>query len=51
LKALTDNRYEKVAGSRAIGQYLQLDNTRSPSFVHLVAAIRRLEAELLQEEA
>lgn len=51
LKVLTGNRYEKVAGSRAIGRYLQLDNTRSASFRNLIAAIRRFEAELLQEEA
>lgn len=50
LKTLTGNLYEKVAGSRAIGNYLQLDNARSPSFLHLVAAIRRLEVELLREE-
>jgi hypothetical protein len=51
LKALTGNRYEKVAGSRAIGQYLQLNNTRSPSFRKLVLAIQRFETELLQEYA
>ena len=50
LKTLTGNRYEKVAGSRVIGQHLQLDNTRSPSFRNLVAAIRRLEDELVQGE-
>lgn len=49
LKSLTGNRYEKVAGSRAIGQHLLLDNTRSPSFYHLITAIQRLENELLQE--
>ncbi|EIM31681.1 hypothetical protein LepocDRAFT_00004150 [Leptothrix ochracea L12] len=47
LKALTKNRYEKRAGSRAIGQYLSLDNTRSPSFKYFVAGIKRLTAELL----
>ncbi|MFI8745628.1 DUF4276 family protein [Pseudomonas sp. NPDC077186] len=51
LKVLTNDRYEKIAGSRAIGKHLQLDNTRSLSFFHLIAAIRHLEAELLQEEA
>jgi hypothetical protein len=51
LKTLTGNRYEKVAGSRAIGQYLHLDNERSPSFRNLMAAIRRMEDELLAEEA
>ncbi|WP_043909599.1 hypothetical protein [Leptothrix ochracea] len=38
---------EKRAGSRAIGQYLSLDNTRSPSFKYFVAGIKRLTAELL----
>lgn len=50
LKTLTKQRYEKVAGSRAIGQYLSLDNERSPSFRNLIAAIRRLEHELAGEE-
>lgn len=49
LRTLTKQKYEKVAGSRAIGQYLSPDNQRSPSFHHLVLAIRRLEAELLLE--
>ena len=47
LKKLTRNRYEKVAGSRAIGQHLRIDNERSSSFRNLIAAIRRLEGELL----
>lgn len=46
LKTLTKNRYEKRAGSRRIGQHLDLDNDRSPSFKHLLAGIRRLSAEL-----
>ncbi|GAB4063858.1 DUF4276 family protein [Uliginosibacterium sediminicola] len=50
LKTLTSNRYEKVAGSRAIGRHLELDNSRSPSFHNLVTAIQRSEAELLKEE-
>ena len=49
LRTLTKQKYEKVAGSRAIGQYLSPDNQRSPSFHNLVLAIRRLEAELLLE--
>lgn len=49
LRTLTKQKYEKVAGSRAIGQYLSPDNQRSPSFHHLVLAIRRLETELLME--
>lgn len=49
LKTLTKRGYEKVAGSRAIGQYLDLENERSPSFRNLIAAIRRMEDELLNE--
>lgn len=48
LRTLTKNRYEKREGSRRIGQHLALDNTRSPSFGHLVSGIRRLGAELLK---
>ena len=51
LKALTGNRYEKVAGSRAIGRHLDIDNHRSPSFRNLITAIRRMENELLAEGA
>lgn len=47
LKLLTRQGYEKVAGSRAIGDYLELDNTRSPSFRNLIEGIRRMENELL----
>jgi len=42
LKSLTKGRYEKIAGSRAIGQHLTLDNERSRSFKHLIAGIHRL---------
>ncbi|MFN7477965.1 MAG: DUF4276 family protein [Burkholderiales bacterium] len=49
LKTLTKNRYQKVAGSRVIGMHLNLDNQRSPSFRHLVTAIRRMENELIAE--
>ena len=51
LKTLTGNRYEKVAGSRAIGLHLSLDNDRSPSFHHLIAAIRQMENEFNKEHA
>lgn len=50
LKTLTKGRYEKVAGSRAIGELLVLDNERSPSFRNLLIAIRRMENELIAEE-
>ena len=46
LKNLTQNRYEKVSGSRAIGRYLEPGNDRSPSFRNLISAIHRLESEL-----
>lgn len=45
LKSLTKTRYEKIAGSRAIGQHLALDNERSCSFKHLILGIRRLQAD------
>jgi len=51
LKALTNQRYEKIVGSRAIGQYLDIDNDRSSSFLTLIAGIRRMEHELLESEA
>ena len=38
--------YQKVGGSRAIGPELDLTNTRSRSFEHFVAAVRRLAADL-----
>jgi hypothetical protein len=50
LKALTRDRYEKVAGSRKIGMQLDLHNDRSPSFRNLITGIRRLENNLLQLE-
>lgn len=51
LKVLTRNAYEKVAGSRAMGQHLLLDNMRSASFRNLIAGIRRMENELVGLEA
>lgn len=47
LKQLTGNVYQKIAGSRAIGRFLEIENTRSASFRNLVSGIRRLEQELL----
>lgn len=46
LMVLTQNRYQKVGGSREIGKYLQLENERSASFKSLIAGIRRMAAEL-----
>jgi hypothetical protein len=40
LGKLTAYRYQKVAGSRAIGPYLNLNTPRSRSFYHLIQAIR-----------
>ena len=37
--------YQKVEGSRAISEYLNLENTRSPSFKNFVSGIRKLIAE------
>lgn len=50
LKRLTKKRYEKVFGSRSIGNYLDLTNERSSSFKNLLSAIRRFEGELLALE-
>ncbi|MBS4052601.1 MAG: DUF4276 family protein [Methylomonas sp.] len=47
LKQLTGQVYEKIAGSVAIGEHIELDNTRSPSFRNLISGIRRLEQELM----
>lgn len=47
LEKLTSGLYQKVSGSRAIGEWLDLTNERSPSFRNLVDGIRRMEAELL----
>lgn len=47
LGKLTAQAYQKVRDSRLLGECLALDNERSISFKHLIAAIRRLEAELL----
>ena len=40
LEKLTGNRYQKVAGSRAIAPHLNLEAPRSRSFHHLIRAIR-----------
>ena len=39
LKKLTKNRYQKVGGSRLIGEHLRLDNSRSTSFHHFISAV------------
>jgi hypothetical protein len=40
LEKLTGNRYQRVAGSRAIAPHLDLQAPRSKSFHHLIQAIR-----------
>lgn len=47
LLTLTKKRYQKVGGSKAIGQHLNVDNKRSSSFKNLIAGIKRMEQELL----
>lgn len=42
LSVLTKGRYQKVGGSRSIGPYLDIDNTRSNSFKNLVSGIRKI---------
>lgn len=42
LKNLTKGCYQKIGGSRGIAPYLDLDNTRSPSFGHLISGLRRV---------
>ena len=42
LRRLTKNVYQPRSGSRAIAPYLDLGNSRSPSFRNLVQGIRRL---------
>lgn len=42
LHRLTGGKYQKVAGSRAIGPHLDLDNTRSASFRNFITGVRRI---------
>jgi len=44
LSKLTAHRYQKVAGSRAIGRFLDVNNPRSRSFELFIAGVRRLAA-------
>jgi hypothetical protein len=43
LKRITNNHYQKVRGSKVMGQYLNPDVTRSVSFKHFVNTLKRLE--------
>jgi hypothetical protein len=47
LHKLTQGQYQKVGGSRSLGEHLDVDNTRSVSFQHLVLGIRKWEKALL----
>ncbi len=47
LQTLTRLRYQKISGSRAIGQHLDINNKRSNSFKNLITGIKRMEQELL----
>ncbi|MCH7591667.1 MAG: DUF4276 family protein [Planctomycetes bacterium] len=40
LKRMTKNRYQKISGSRLIGEHLSLDNSRSKSFHHFISGVR-----------
>lgn len=42
LKRVTNNRYQKVSGSRLIGKYLSLDNSRSTSFQNFISGVRKI---------
>jgi len=41
LERLTNKKYQKISGSRAIGPYLNLDNTRSNSFKVFISGIKK----------
>jgi len=51
LAKLTKQSCRKVSGSREIGKYLDLENTRSDSFRNLISGVRSMEQELLQIQA
>ena len=42
LYKLTNGKYQKVAGSRAIGRYLDLENNCSRSFTVLLSGIKKM---------
>jgi len=42
LRRLTDDRYQEMGGSRAIGPHLSLDNKRSCSFAVFMAGVRKM---------
>ena len=42
LERITNRNYQKISGSRAIGPYLNLDNTRSNSFKVFIFGIKKI---------
>lgn len=48
LQKITKQAYQQISGSRDIARYLDLENTRSTSFSHLINAIRKMEQELIE---
>ena len=44
LERLTNKTYQKISGSRTIGEYLNLDNTRSNSFNVFITGIKNILA-------
>ena len=42
LERLTNRKYQKISGSRAIGPYMNLDNTRSNSFKVFIIGIKNI---------
>jgi len=44
LERLTNRNYQKISGSRAIGEYLNLNNTRSNSFNVFITGIKKILA-------
>ena len=44
IERLTNRIYQKISGSRAIGEYLNLDNTRSNSFNVFITGIKKILA-------
>jgi hypothetical protein len=49
LAKITDQAYQKIAGSRAIAPHLSLDGNRSNSFNQLISGLRRLVASMGEE--
>ncbi len=44
LKKVTENRYQKISGSRVIGKHLSLDNQSSRSFRNFINGVRGIIA-------